>query len=63
VEKDFAALGARPPLNLPASQVLMVGDRAAYDGAAAGEGMVTLLLPALRSKTDCRLHLVTVLLG
>jgi FMN phosphatase YigB (HAD superfamily) len=50
-------------LNLPASQVLMVGDRAAYDGAAVGEGMVTLLLPTLRSITDCRLHLVTALLG
>jgi HAD superfamily hydrolase (TIGR01549 family) len=50
-------------LNLPASQVLMVGDRAAHDGAAVGEGMVTLLLPALRSITDCRLHLVTALLG
>ncbi|HEY6686695.1 MAG TPA: hypothetical protein VI094_10875 [Propionibacteriaceae bacterium] len=50
-------------LNLPASQVLMVDDRAAYDGAAVGEGMVTLLLPALRSITDCRLHLVTALLG
>jgi HAD superfamily hydrolase (TIGR01549 family) len=46
-------------LNLPATQVLMVGDRAAY----VGEGMVTLLLPALRSITDCRLHLVTAPLG
>jgi FMN phosphatase YigB (HAD superfamily) len=50
-------------LNLPASQVLMVGDRAAYDGAAVGEGMVTLLLPALRSITDCRPHLVSAPLG
>ena len=49
-------------LNLPASQVLMVGDRAAYDGAAVGEGIATLLLPALRSVTDCRLQLVTALL-
>ena len=46
-------------LNLPASQVLMVGDRAAYDGAAVGEGIATLLLPALRSVTDCRLQPTT----
>jgi hypothetical protein len=40
-----------------------LGDRAAFDGAAVAVGMVTLLLPPLRSVTDCRLHFVTALLG
>jgi FMN phosphatase YigB (HAD superfamily) len=50
-------------LRLTASEVLMVGDRAGYDGAAVELGMVTLLLPPLRSTADHRLHLVTALLG
>lgn len=50
-------------LELRATDVIMVGDRAAYDGAAVGLGMVTLLLPPLRSTSDRRLHLVTALLG
>ena len=50
-------------LKLSGPQWIQEGDRAAYDGAAVGEGMVTLLLPTLRSITGCRLHLVTALLG
>jgi len=32
-------------LGLPADQVLMVGDRCAYDGAATAVGITTLLVP------------------
>jgi len=46
------ALGTAP------ADVLMVGDRAAEDGAAVELGMTTLLLPPLRSVTDRRLHRV-----
>lgn len=43
-------------LGLPAEQVLMVGDRGAWDGAAVDVGMTTLLLPPLASPDEQRLH-------
>lgn len=45
-------------LGLPASAVLMVGDRGAWDGAAVDVGMTTLLLPPLADPADERLHRV-----
>ena len=45
-------------LGLPAEQVLMVGDRGAWDGAAAELGITTLLLPPLRAADDLRLQRV-----
>jgi FMN phosphatase YigB (HAD superfamily) len=45
-------------LGLPASDVLMVGDRGAWDGAAADVGITTLVLPTLRAVDDLRLHRV-----
>jgi FMN phosphatase YigB (HAD superfamily) len=48
-------------LNLPASQVLMVGDRAAYDGPS-GQAWSHCCCQRC-SITDCRLHLVSALLG
>ena len=45
-------------LGLPASDVLMVGDRAGWDGAAVDVGMTTLLLPPLTDPTEERLHRV-----
>ncbi len=49
-------------LGLTAPQVLMVGDRPTYDGAAVELGIVTLLLPPLTSVKQRRLHLVEALL-
>ncbi|MFE7603889.1 HAD family hydrolase [Brachybacterium paraconglomeratum] len=45
-------------LGVPASDVLMVGDRAGWDGAALDVGMTTLLLPPLKDPTEERLHRV-----
>ncbi|MFB7888137.1 HAD family hydrolase [Cellulosimicrobium cellulans] len=45
-------------LDLPASDVLMVGDRGGWDGAAVDVGMTTLLLPPLADPADERLHRV-----
>lgn len=45
-------------LDLPASDVLMVGDRGGWDGAAVDIGMTTLLLPPLQDPSDERLHRV-----
>jgi FMN phosphatase YigB (HAD superfamily) len=45
-------------IDLPASDVLMVGDRGAWDGAAVDVGMTTLLLPPLADPADERLHRV-----
>jgi FMN phosphatase YigB (HAD superfamily) len=45
-------------LGLLASDVLMVGDRRGWDGAAADVGITTLVLPPLRSVDDERLHRV-----
>lgn len=45
-------------LALPGSDVLMVGDRGAWDGAAAAVGITTLVLPPLMTVDDARLHLV-----
>jgi FMN phosphatase YigB (HAD superfamily) len=45
-------------LGLPASDVLMVGDRAGWDGAAVDVGMTTLLVPPLEDPADERLHRV-----
>ncbi len=45
-------------LGLPAAEVLMVGDRGAWDGAAAEVGIISLVLPPLRSVDDRRLHRV-----
>ena len=45
-------------LGLPACDVLMVGDRGAWDGAAVDVGVTTLLLPPLVDPADERLHRV-----
>ncbi len=45
-------------LDMPASDVLMVGDRGGWDGAAVDVGMTTLLLPPLTDPTDERLQRV-----
>jgi len=45
-------------MRLGAAEVLMVGDRGGWDGAAAELGITTLLVPPLRSVDDCRLHRV-----
>lgn len=45
-------------LGLPAADVLMVGDRGAWDGAAADVGITTLVLPPLTSPAQERLHRV-----
>jgi len=50
-----AALDA---LGVEAASTLMVGDRAAKDGAAVELGMTVLLLPPLRAATERRLHRV-----
>jgi len=49
-------------LGLQAGQVLMVGDRAGWDGAATDLGMTTLLLPPLTHPRERRLHRVLQLL-
>jgi FMN phosphatase YigB (HAD superfamily) len=54
-ERALSAMG------LVASEVLMVGDRAMYDGAAVNRSITTLLLPPLTSTTDRRLDLVSKL--
>jgi Predicted hydrolase (HAD superfamily) len=43
-------------LGLRADRVLMVGDRAGWDGAASEAGITTLLLPQLRAVGERRLH-------
>lgn len=50
-------------LGLPAEQVLMVGDRGGWDGAATGLGMTTLLVPPLTRPSQRRLHRVLRLVG
>lgn len=45
-------LGMRP------DEVVMVGDRGAWDGAAAALGITTLVLPPLKAVNDARLHRV-----
>ncbi|MGH3988202.1 MAG: HAD family hydrolase [Pseudonocardiaceae bacterium] len=45
-------------LGLPAHEVLMVGDRGAWDGAAAEAGITTLILPPLRAVDEERLNRV-----
>lgn len=45
-------------LGLSAGEVLMVGDRGAWDGAATDLGMTTLLVPALTDASERRLHRV-----
>lgn len=45
-------------LDLPARDVLMVGDRGGWDGAAADVGITTLVLPALTDPVQRRLHRV-----
>ena len=50
-----AALGG---LDMPASEVLMVGDRGGWDGAAVDVGMTTLLLPPLADPAEERLYRV-----
>ena len=49
-------------LGLQPHEVLMVGDRGGWDGAATDLGMTTLLLPALRDPSERRLHRVLRLL-
>lgn len=49
-------------LGLPAEQVLMVGDRGGWDGAATELGMTTLLVPPLTQPSERRLHRVLRLL-
>ncbi len=48
-------------LGATAETTLMVGDRAAYDGAAVNVGITTLLLPTAVSVDDRRLHFVEAL--
>jgi FMN phosphatase YigB (HAD superfamily) len=43
-------------LELPAQDVLMVGDRGSWDGGAADAGITTLLLPSLEVAGQRRLH-------
>jgi HAD superfamily hydrolase (TIGR01493 family) len=50
-------------LDATPDEVLMVGDRAGYDGAAVDLRITTLLLPPLTSVDDRRLHLVEALLA
>lgn len=45
-------------LALPASDVLMVGDRGGWDGGAVDVGMTTLLVPPLVDPEERRLHRV-----
>ncbi len=45
-------------LGLGPEEVLMVGDRGAWDGGAAALGITTLVLPPLTSVDDARLHRV-----
>ena len=45
-------------LGLAPREVLMVGDRGAWDGAAAAIGITTLVLPPLTSVSEARLHRV-----
>jgi hypothetical protein len=54
-QTDAAALDG---LGLPVADVLMVGDRGAWDGAAAELGITTLLVPPLRAPDELRLHRV-----
>jgi len=56
-EAALAALGTAP------AETLMVGDRAAKDGAAVELGLTVLLVPPLRSVTERRLHQVLALAG
>lgn len=59
VKPDPAAFtAALDRLALPAQDVLMVGDRGAWDGGAAAVGITTLLLPPLRDTGDRRLDRV-----
>lgn len=51
-------LAALERLGVPASEVLMVGDRGAWDGAAADVGITTLIVPALTAVTELRLSRV-----
>ena len=50
-------------LHVEPRNALMVGDRLEYDGAAAGVGIPTLLLPPLHDITDQRLDLVVRAVG
>lgn len=50
--------GAHPEHGLRAQDVLMVGDRGAWDGAAAEHGMTALVLPPLTAPDEQRLHRV-----
>lgn len=45
-------------LDLSPHEVLMVGDRGAWDGAAAAVGITTLVLPPLTAVAEARLHRV-----
>jgi FMN phosphatase YigB (HAD superfamily) len=56
-------LHALDALDVPPSDALMVGDRAAPDGAAVEVGLATLLLPPLRHPGERRLSPVTALCG
>jgi FMN phosphatase YigB (HAD superfamily) len=59
VKPDLGAFTwALDALDLDAAQVLMVGDRAAWDGAAVALGMTTLLLPSLVDPAERRLQRV-----
>ncbi len=48
-------------LSVEPQELLMVGDRAPYDGAAVEVGIPTLLVPSLGSRDQCRLHLAVAL--
>ncbi len=59
---DVGDLLALDRLGLAARDVLMVGDRGSWDGAATDLGMTTLLLPPLNRPDERRLHRVLRLL-
>lgn len=65
VQKPDPALfaAALDELGARADEALMVGDRAGPDGAAVAAGLVTLLLPPLRSTVERRLHRVLAVCG
>ncbi len=63
VQKPDARIfvSALEALRVSPDETLMVGDRAGPDGGAVAAGIVTLLLPPLTSRHECRLHRVLTL--
>ncbi len=65
VQKPDARIfvSALEALRVSPDEALMVGDRAGPDGGAVAAGIVTLLLPPLKSPRERRLHRVLTLCG